>query len=194
MNELSTNQTLRSFNSLQEKFLKWQCRVRQIIMRENSGKPDLSIMPMVKLLNLQEELGQIITVISKDIPFSQVPEMKHMAKSIFDPMQRHEKAIQFFSATYFQKYREFSDIITSTFLPGSVGAKKILESKECLLIFEAYNQYFELFCEVRQLEKKDPFYISTWWHNSLFNPSLNPNTVILAFNVDWSKSLERNNF
>jgi len=30
-------------------FMKWQCRVRQIIMRNHYGKPDASIMPNVLL-------------------------------------------------------------------------------------------------------------------------------------------------
>ncbi len=194
MNLVAQNESLDYNTLLREKFLKWQCRVRQIIMREDFGKPNNSIMPSVKLINSQEDLGHIITIISKDIPFSHVPEIMHMAKSVIDPMQRRDKAVQYFSSTYFQKHREFSDIITSTFSPNSFGALKIIKSKECLLIFEAYNQYFELFCEAKQLKKDDPFYISTWWHNSLFNPSLHPETIILSFNIDWSKSMERENF
>ena len=34
---------------VKNKFMKWQCRVRQIIMRNNYGKPDASIMPNVFL-------------------------------------------------------------------------------------------------------------------------------------------------
>ena len=97
----------------------------------------------------------------------------------------------------FEKYDDMTDLddeILFEIISTSKKCMKILKSKEWLLIFEAYNQYFELFCEAKQLKKDDPFYISTWWHNSLFNPSLHPETIILSFNIDWSKSMERENF
>ena len=32
-------------NPLKTEFLKWQCRVRQIVMRENNGRPDEGMVP-----------------------------------------------------------------------------------------------------------------------------------------------------
>ena len=178
-------------NFIKDKFLKWQCRVRQIVMRDNMGKPESSIMPDVKLHSNEEVIGKIITVLSKEIAFSRVPEMQHMAKVTFDLSKRREKAIQFFSEYYFQKHKEFSDVLTATFQPGSLGAAKIIKSQNCSLVFDAYNQYFELVCKVNVLNKNDPFYQATWWHNKLFNPNLHPETIILAFKADWSISLEK---
>ena len=57
-------------------------------------------------------------------------------------------------------------------------------------MFEAYNHNFKLDCEVELLRKEDPLYQATWWHNSLFNSNLHPDTLILAFNVNWSSSLD----
>ena len=82
-------------------FMKWQCRVRQIIMRKNYGKPDASIMPNVLLNHDKINLGKIITVLSKDIPFSRLPEMKHISKVNFDLSKSREKAIQLFSEYYY---------------------------------------------------------------------------------------------
>ena len=171
-------------------FMKWQCRVRQIIMRNNYGKPDASIMPNVFLNHDKINLGKIITVLSKDIPFSKLPEMKHISKVNFDLSKRREKAIQLFSEYYYQNYKEFSPVLTATFQPDSLGAKKIIKSTVCSLVFEAYNHNFKLDCEVELLRKEDPLYQATWWHNSLFNSSLHPDTLILAFNVNWSSSLD----
>ena len=115
-------------NPLREKFIKWQCRVRQIAMRNNNGRPDDSISPVVLLPNEKEPVGKIITVLSKDIAFSRTPELKHLFKRTFDPLQRREKAIEFFSETYFQKHKEFSDILTATFQPNSIGAETITKN------------------------------------------------------------------
>ena len=175
---------------IKNSFMKWQCRVRQIIMRDNYGKPDASIMPDVLLNQDKINLGKIITVLSKDIPFSKLPEMKHISKVNFDLSKRREKAIQLFSEYYYQSYKEFSPVLTATFQPDSSGIRKIIKSKICSLVFGAYNHNFKLDCEVKLLRKVDPLYQATWWHNSLFNSNLHPDTLILAFNVNWSSSLD----
>ncbi len=177
-------------NLIRDKFLKWQCRVRQMLMRDNLGRPDLSIMPEVKLSSTGKTLGTIITVLSKEIAFSKLPEIQHIGKVNFDLSRRREKAIQFFSEYYFQKYNEFSGDLTATFQPGSLLAFKLIESGKCLLRFEAYNQIFNLICKVEVLNKSEHFYQATWWHNNLFNSSLHPETIILSFNADWSESTE----
>jgi len=173
---------------LMEQFLRWQCRVRQISMRESEGRPDDAITPSVTLPGQAEAFGHIITVFSKWGEYSKTPEMRHMVKATNDPAQRREKAIVFFSEMYYQAPREFSDVLTATFVPSSEGAKAMLEAGECELHFAAYNQEYKLHCKVIALTEQHPLYQSTWWHNSLFNPSLHPNTQILAFEPDWNKS------
>ena len=56
----SANQMLR------ENFLRWQCRTRQICVREREGKPDDAMLPAVYIDDAKEPLGHIITVMSKD--------------------------------------------------------------------------------------------------------------------------------
>lgn len=173
---------------LRDSFLKWQCRVRQIAMRDNFGRPDPSIVADVTLQGATEPMGSVITLISKLPPYSKTPEMKHMVKQTFDPAQRREKALQLFSETYYQKAREFSDILTATFQPNSQGADMIRSAGTCSLHFEAYNQTFDLHCKIWKLTKKNAFYQSTWWHNHLFNPDMDQDAVILGFEPDWTQS------
>ena len=175
-------------NNIKIAFLKWQCRVRQISMRENSGRPDESIMPLLFFDLSEEPVGSVITLIHKLPQFSVISELFHMAKKTFDPAQRRDQALQFLSANYYQKYNEFSDILTSTFLPNSEGARKIYESKNCFLVFEAFSQRFELSCKVWRLAEKNYFFQSTVGHNQLFNPSMHPDTIILCFEPQWNKS------
>jgi len=90
---------------LMEQFMRWQCRIRQIAMRENEGMPDDSISPAVTLLGESEPLGQIITIFSKWGEYSKTPEMMQMVKATNDPAQRRDKAIRFFSEMYYQHAR-----------------------------------------------------------------------------------------
>ena len=173
---------------LRDAFLGWQCRVRQINMREKMGRPDDEVMPHVMLKGEVEPMGQIISVMSKLPKHSVTPEFKHMVRRTFDPAQRREKALEFFSATYYQKPRNFSDILTATFPSNSEGAARIRRAGECVLRFEAYGQRFDLACKIWRLASKNPYYQATWWHNHLFNPNLSEDAVILGFEPDWDAS------
>ena len=192
MNALSSiNESLDGVE-LRTSFLKWQCRVRQSAMRENAGQPDDGIMPMLKLEDSEATLGSIITLINKRTQFSVTSELTHMLKKTMDLAQRREQAVRYLSSIYYQKYVEFSDIITATFEPDSVGAKNILQSGACLLIFDAFNQRYDIKCGVRRLNEDDPFYKSTIAHNSLFNSHLHPETVVLGFEPIWNESSSSN--
>jgi len=173
---------------LRDAFLRWQCRVRQMMMRDNMGRPDDGIMPTLTLADASEPMGHIITVLCKGPAHSKTPEMRHMATRTQDPAQTRESALKFFSEFYYQKGSEFSDILTATFPPGSEGAQSIRRADRCTLSFDAYNQRFDLDCKVWKLAAKNPLWEATYWHNALFNPSLPKETVILGFEPDWDKS------
>ena len=171
---------------MKDRFLKWQCHVRQIMMRDNLGKPTDAIMPEVLLAEQSDNLGYIITIMNKLPMYSETPELLHMARKTHDPAQRRTQALQYFSATYYQKYIHFSDILTATFNGGSQGARQIINAGQCRLVFEAYAQKFDLFCIVEALSQNNPLYISTLAHNRLFNPNLSGETQVLGFAPDWT--------
>ncbi|MDJ0613758.1 MAG: hypothetical protein QNJ29_08765 [Rhizobiaceae bacterium] len=179
----------REHSPMRDSFMRWQCRVRQIAMREKQGRPDDGVIADVTPEGATEALGSIVTVLNKAPLFSKTPELKHMYLRTNDPAQRRDKALQLFSETYYQKHKEFSDVITATFLPNSQGAQTLLDAKRCMLAYEAYNQTFSLKCQVRELSKGEPIYQATYWHNLLFNPNLSPDTIILGFQPVWKESL-----
>lgn len=169
-------------------FLRWQCRVRQIAMRDNQGRPDAAISPDVLPIGEDVPMGAIITVLNKAPGYSVTPELRHMFSKTNDPAQIREQALRFLSATYYQKHGEFSDILTATFQPGSPGAETLHAARQCRLIFDAYAQKFDLACKVWRLAPHNPLYQSTIAHNQLFNPALHPDTIVLGFEPDWSES------
>jgi len=174
---------------LKSAFLKWQCHARQIIMRTRDGRPDAAITPAVHLPGQDDPMGHIITLINKTPAYSVTPELSHMARKTNDPAQRRKAALQFLSATYYQKHKEFSELLTATFAPGSAGASTLVSARACCLNFEAYAQRFSLQCEVTELVRDDPLFRATIAHNRLFNPDLPSDTKILAFRPDWQKSM-----
>lgn len=177
-----------SGSPLRQAFLKWQCHVRQIAMRENEGRPDAGMTPDVLLPGETEPMGAIITLLNKAPSHSVTPELEHMSKRTNDPAQRREQAIRYLSATHYQKATEFSDILTATFLPGSEGARRLRQVGSVRLRFDAFAQVFDLKCRVWKLAPRNPLYQATMAHNRLFNPALPHDTVVLGFEPDWAAS------
>jgi len=169
-------------------FLRWQCRVRQIAMREERGRPTDAMTPALTLPGAAAPMGHVITVLNKTVQASCVPELRHMAQKTNDPAQRREAALKFLSEFYYQKPEEFSDMLTATFPPGSPGAAAIRAAGECRLGFDAYNQRFDIVARVWQLADHHPLWQATYWHNLLFNSALPAETVILGFEPDWHRS------
>lgn len=175
-----------SDHPLRQAFMKWQCRVRQLSMRETDGRPDDAIMPAVHINGQDEPMGHIITLLNKAPGYSVTPEFEHMAKKTHDPAQRRDTALKFLSATYYQKAAEFSDILTATFPPDSDGARTIRRADSCRLVFDAYSQRFDLQCKVWKLAPHNLLFQATMAHNRLFNPGIPPDTVVLGFEPDWN--------
>lgn len=173
---------------LRDAFLRWQCRVRQMMMRDDQGRPGDAITPALTLAGEAEPMGHIITVLCKSPQYSKTPELMHMVRRTNDPAQRRDAALTLFSETYYQRAEEFSDILTATFPPGSPGAAKIRAAGELTLTFQAYSQRYDLACRVWALADRNPLYQATYWHNLLFNPGLPADTIILGFEPDWSRS------
>ncbi len=172
----------------QRAFLGWQCRCRQMMMRENGGKPTDAVMPEVTLAGEDQPLGHIITIMSKSPAYSLTPELTHMAQKTNETAKWREEAMKFFSATYYQKAHEFSDILTSTFPPGSQGAARLRAARRATLTFEAYGERWELACAIHKLSRRNPLYLATMAHNRLFNPTISPDTEVLGFEPDWTQS------
>lgn len=174
--------------ALRDRFLRWQCRVRQIAVREGAGRPDAAVTPALTLPGGAAPLGHVVTVLSRTSAHSMTPELRHICRQTNDPAQRRERALALFAAGYYQQASRFDDTLTATFPTGSPGAARIAAAAACRLGFAAYSQRFGLACGVERLDAADPLHQATWWHNHLFNPDLHPDAVVLAFQPDWAHS------
>lgn len=174
--------------ALRDSFLRWQCRVRQMAMREDQGRPGNPVTPALTLPGADAPMGHVITVMCRNPGYSLTAEMQHMVRRTNDPASRRESALTLFSETFYQKAAAFSDILTATFPPDSKGAAAIREAGRCNLNFEAFNQRYDLNCKVWLLAEHNPLWQATYWHNLLFNPGLPADTMVLGFEPDWSRS------
>lgn len=167
-------------------FLGWQCRIRQLSVRQAGGRPTSGMRPSVFLAPDEADLGQMVVLIRKKASREDTAQFQHLVKKTRDPAERHESALRFLAAAYFQRPDEFSDQMTALFGPRSEMAARLLEAGQCRLDFEQYAQRYRLLCRVGALAESDAAYQFTYWHNSLFNPAIPADVTIIGFRPDWS--------
>lgn len=169
-------------------FLGWQCRIRQLSVRQAGGRPTAAMMPRALLGASDKDLGPLVVLITKAVPAEVTAQFQHMARRTHDPAERYEAAIKFLSAAYYQRPQDFSDELTALFGPDSGTAEVLLSAGSCRLLFSQYQQSYDLPCRVRALAEADPAFQATYWHNALFNPKLPGEVRILGLQPDWAKA------
>jgi hypothetical protein len=172
--------------ALRDHFLGWQCRLRQLAVREAAGRPTAGMRPELRLTADGPPLGAITTLILRREPAEATAQFRHMARKTQDPAERYDAALKMLAAAYYQRAREFSDQLTALFGPGSELAGQLLSNGHCRLDFEQYSQRYSLPCTVRALAEDDPAFQGTYWHNALFNAGLPGGVQVLGFQPDWA--------
>ena len=171
--------------ALRDRFIGWQCRLRQMAVREAGGKPSAGMRPQV-LSPVGDELAAAITVLIVPAdPGDSVQLFRYQVLRTEDPVERYDKGLEFLAANYFQQPREFSDVMTALFAANSELADQLLKLGQCRLIFEQYNQSYRVPCSVVQFAQDDPHFQATFWHNRLNNPNLPAGVRVLGFEPDW---------
>jgi len=142
--------------------------------------------PRVKLLPDDTDVGDIVVLIRKKSSREVTSQLQHMVRKTRDPAERHASALSFLAAAYYQRPAEFSDQMTALFGPGNALAEQLIQAQRCILDFEQFDQRYRLTCRVEKSVQSDPAYQFTYWHNSLFNPSIPGDAQVLRFEPAWS--------
>ena len=173
---------------IRDGFLEWQCRIRQVAMREEGGQPSSGMRPRV-LDGSGREVSPAITIllIAKE-PEESTAFFRHQVMRTPDPRDIYERALTFLQADYFQDPEAFGDRMVSVLSSGASLATSLLAEGECILAFEQGRKSYQLPCKVREAKPGSPAREAAIWHNRLFNPAL-PDTVhVLEFKPDWTSA------
>ena len=76
--------------------------------------------------------------------------------------------------------------MTALFSIDSPTATILLAAAKCVLIFEQFNQTYRIPCTVSDLDRDNPAWQATYWHNHMFNPALPGAVRVLAFTPEWN--------
>ena len=175
--------------TLRQQFLTWQCRLRQIAMREDGGRPSEGMRP--KILSpdgrtLSE--GAVVLLVRSD-PAESSDFFEFQVRKNHDPNEVYQKGLTFLQSTHYHRANRFSDEMTALFLPESRLAALLAELGACRLDFRQFGQSYRLPCAVRTMAPGEPAYRNTLWHNRLFNTRLSDDVRILGFSPDWTAAV-----
>jgi hypothetical protein len=170
------------------RFLAWQCKLRQMAMRQDGGRPSPGMTPRLEVAGDDDSLDRITVLISPADTADTIVQLQFFSRQSADPEKRYNKAVQFFSAEYYQNPASFSDTMTALFGDSSPTAHALATHGQCVLIFTQFSQTFRIPCRTRRLGRSEPLFELTHWHNALFNPHLPKGVQVVAFQPDWSHS------
>ena len=171
---------------MRQAFLGWQCRLRQLAVREDEARPASGMRPNLSVAG--QDAGAITVVITPIDPRISTDEFRHIARRTHDPRERYQAALRYLQSSHFQDPRQFDDRLTAIFGIESELPKMISGRSDCVLAFEQFSQRYRLSCSAELLDDDDQAFQATYWHNALFNPGLPAKVQILGFKPDWSEA------
>jgi len=175
-----------SSDSLRDRFLGWQCRLRQIAMRQDGGRPSPGMRPRVLTPEGKEIAGALTVILIPKEPVESTAFFRFQVEKTFDPQEIYERGLGFFQGDFFQQPQTFSDRLVAVLTEDAPLSAALLAAKSCVLEFDQFRQAFRLPCTVTRLAAGDEAHDAAIWHNCIFNPSLPDSVRVLAFQPDWA--------
>jgi hypothetical protein len=176
---------------LRDEFIAWQCRIRQISVRELGARPTQGMRPRIVGPDDAELSAGVVVLLNKAEPGDTIKLFRHQVLKTFDPAERYAKALEIMAAAYFQHPAEFSDSMTALFGPGAPLVGQLLALGRCTLEFSQFSQSYRIPCAVARLAESDAAFQATYWHNRLYNDAMPAGVDVLSFSPDWARASTR---
>jgi hypothetical protein len=181
----------RDSKGLRGRFMTWQCRLLQIAMRRDGGRPSAGMRPRVTGPSGEEISPSLAVLLVPEEPEASMAFFRFQVARSADAREIYERALSFLQADFYQDPGAFSDELVAVLPDRSPIAASLIAAKACTLEFDQSNQRFALACTVRALEPGEPAREAVIWHNRLFNPALPDTVPMLAFKPDWASTETR---
>jgi hypothetical protein len=178
-------------DKLRDHFVGWQCRIRQIAMRQDGGRPSPGMRPRVLTVTSRELAPGLTVLIIPREPVESTAFFRFQVQKSPDPRDVYERGLAFLQAEYFQRAADFEDRLTAVLPADSRIAASLIEEATCLLDFDQFRQFYRLPSAAFELAKDDPARDHSIWHNRLFNPALPDDVRVIAFRPDWAMAEAR---
>lgn len=173
-------------DALRDRFIAWQCRLRQIAMREEGGRPSPGMRPRL-LSSSRGEIASALTVLLiRKQPAESTAFLRFQVEKSTDARTVRDRGLGYLRGEYYQQPETFADSMAAVLPQDSAIAARLVIDPKCLLLFDQFRQRFELPCTADELGPGNPARAAALWHNRVFNPQL-PDTVrVFSFAPDWT--------
>ena len=181
------NSTIENFRlPIQNYFIGWQCRVRELALRSEEGRPNGGMRPQIALKHGEVIFPAATLLIVPEQPDQTIRQFRFMALKTQDPKERYTKALQLLAARFYQNAEDFNGEMSGIFSRDSLEVKMLEKHGNCVMDFQYQQQAFKIPCILSPSPRNEPVHEFTYWHNYLFNPNLSPEIRVLHFVPDWS--------
>tara|TARA_B000000609_G_C24043667_1_gene277355 strand:- start:82 stop:627 length:546 start_codon:yes stop_codon:yes gene_type:complete len=162
-------------------FIVWQCSIRQRNFRMFQGKPSEGIVCKIYDKKNNQEIKNFVSVFLEKKVKEASKMFEYMNRRTHDPEERYSKAVKLFSSEYFNTPENFDGRFTATFMKNDNFINDLKSSKKYNVQFFERDTGFDFPVKIKKLKKGDSEWQCTFWHNLMFNPSLNDNIEVLLF-------------
>jgi hypothetical protein len=178
-----SNQVLRDY------FIGWQCRLRQIAMRDYGGEPLPGLKPRVSTKSGEIIMPAMTVLLIERDPAASTVFLKFQVLRHNERQRTFETGVKFLGSDYYQSPDRFSDVLTAVFSKESEAAATMLRVREVLLDFGQFSQTFRMFCKVAGLRPNDPAREASLWQARVFNPDIPNDAIVLGLKPDWKSAV-----
>ncbi|MDJ0776953.1 MAG: hypothetical protein QNJ16_21940 [Rhodobacter sp.] len=162
-------------------FIAWQCRLRKHSMRELGGRPTTGMSAGIHSVNGGDEQARLSFLILHRDPAERTAEFSHIVRKTQDPTQWIKNGLRILAERHYQDAEPFDRRLTALFSLDSSVAYALLKAGACHLKFSEKSIGHAFDFDVESLDRDDPLFAATYWHNHLFNPTLPGQVRVLAF-------------
>ncbi len=112
-----------SADALRDHFLGWQCRIRQIAMRQDGGRPSPGMRPGVRTRDGRVLSPAVTVLLLPAEPRESTAFFKFQVQRSNDAREVYDRALAFLQADFFQEPHTFSDRLYAVF-PEEFGPRR----------------------------------------------------------------------
>ena len=173
-------------DALRNRFLAWQCRLRQIAMREDSGRPSPGMRPRLVSASGEEIAAALTVLLVRKQPEESTAFLRFQVEKSTDARTVRDRGLGYLRGEYYQQPDAFADGVIAVLPEDSAIAAKLASDPRCVLVFDQFRQQFRVPCVAAELAAGDPAREAALWHNRVFNPLLPDTMRVVTFTPEWT--------
>lgn len=164
-------------DSVSRDFFAWQCRVRQVAMREQGGRPSRGMFARIEMPASCAGIS-VVFLLQREDAADYVAQFRYIVAASYDPQERRERGLQLLSSTYYQNSPLFLPVVTVVLAQDSLLVRGLLAAGSCRFLCDESGHAFSFSGEVTEAQADSDLCEGSLCHNRLFSQQHSPQRVL----------------